>query len=695
MSPQLRVTEVTAKSILNPSRISGVTYAINPYVGCQHACSYCLPPKSRILTNKGFIEIQNIAKEDNLSLVVTHLGRLRSVEKVFKHLYEGPLRQITMRYYRDFCVTPNHRILAVKRKELICKMDGFSVCYPNREDRGTNIRRQCNLCKEKREIKPKLIEAIELEQGDFVIVPIPRESFDIKEIQVNDILEESKFSELLEEDENDSIRFKRGKSRIPNVIELSCRFLRLVGYYISEGCVISAADRPNSAVLVFTFHEDETLFINDVFKLLNDIFSVKPRIHAGSTKTTRVEVGSTILARFFETLFGERSEKMKVPSCFLFLPLNKQKELLKGLFRGHGSITDNKARPTNFATTSQNIRDAVQLILLRLSIPSGMSISRTGKKRKNTAFIIAPAGTFRKEFVDIFGLDRTIDDAHNLFVGLTKEYVIVPITDIVDKKYRGYVYNLQIKEDRTYISNYAAVSNCYARFMSRYTGHQGEAWGSYVDVKINAARVLQKQLRRRKRTTKDSVLFSSVTDAYQPLERRYEVTRSCLELLARYEFPISILTKSDLVLRDSDLLSQHSENEVGMTIITTDEKVRRVFESGAIPSERRLKALHEIGAQGIRTYGFVGPIIPELSTPYLEELIRQLAEAGVAYALFDRLNVKYGNRPVIEKVINTHFGAKAKTIFDALRPGSQYYEIIREEIIEYSLQYGLEADIIF
>ncbi len=231
--------------------------------------------------------------------------------------------------------------------------------------------------------------------------------------------------------------------------------------------------------------------------------------------------------------------------------------------------------------------------------------------------------------------------------------------------------------------------------MSRYTGHQGEEWGSFVDVKVNAPRILQQQLRRRKKTTKDPVLFSSVTDAYQPLERRYKVTRNCIEVLSRHEFPISILTKSDLVLRDLDLLGRQSENEVGMTIISLDEKVRRAFESGAVVSKRRLKALQEISGQGIRTYGFVGPIIPELSTAHLEELIRNLAESGVSYALFDRLNIKYGNRPVIEQVLRTHFNKDVTTILDALRPGSLYYEDIRTQIMDYSQQYGLEADIIF
>lgn len=231
--------------------------------------------------------------------------------------------------------------------------------------------------------------------------------------------------------------------------------------------------------------------------------------------------------------------------------------------------------------------------------------------------------------------------------------------------------------------------------MSRYSGHLGEEWGSFVDIKINAPRVLQQQLRRRKKTHKNPVLFSSVTDAYQPLERRYEITRACIELLSRNEFPISVLTKSDLVLRDANLLGRSAENEVGMTIITLDAKVGQVFESGAVSSPRRLDALKELNAQGISTYGFVGPIIPELCTQHLEELVRKLADCGVAYALFDRLNVKYGNRPVIEQALHTHFGNQAKSILDALRPGSRYYDEIRTQIMEFAIDYGLEVDIIF
>jgi len=91
---------------------------------------------------------------------------------------------------------------------------------------------------------------------------------------------------------------------------------------------------------------------------------------------------------------------------------------------------------------------------------------------------------------------------------------------------------------------------CYATFMKRYTGHT-ETWGNFVDVKTNAPEVLQRQL---KRAIRGKVIISSVTDAYQPIEAKYKLTRQCLEVLLQHQFPTDILTKSPLVLRDMDLI---------------------------------------------------------------------------------------------------------------------------------------------
>ena len=100
---------------------------------------------------------------------------------------------------------------------------------------------------------------------------------------------------------------------------------------------------------------------------------------------------------------------------------------------------------------------------------------------------------------------------------------------------------------------------CYARlFMKRYSGH-AEPWGQFVDAKVNAPELLKKQLVRAKR---GDVWISSVTDPYQPLEAKFELTRQCLMELVKKQFPVSIQTKSDLVLRELDLIQELEEIQV-------------------------------------------------------------------------------------------------------------------------------------
>lgn len=174
-----------------------------------------------------------------------------------------------------------------------------------------------------------------------------------------------------------------------------------------------------------------------------------------------------------------------------------------------------------------------------------------------------------------------------------------------------------------------ACGYCYASFMKKYTGHT-EPWGNFVDVKINAPEVLQRQL---KRAPKGSVMISSVTDAYQPVESRYKITRQCLESLLPYQFPVDILTKSPLVLRDMDLIRQFADIEVGMTITTDDEKIRKIFEPNAPPIEARIQALKTLYENGIKTYVFIGPVLPMGPEALCKRILPY-----VNHVLIDRMN---------------------------------------------------------
>jgi len=236
---------------------------------------------------------------------------------------------------------------------------------------------------------------------------------------------------------------------------------------------------------------------------------------------------------------------------------------------------------------------------------------------------------------------------------------------------------------------------CYAQFMKRYSGHIQDDWGSFVDVKINAAEVLENQLRRRRNPDRPSVLFSSVTDPYQQIEEQYYMTGNCIRLLQDYDFPVSILTKSDLVLRDLDLLGMNKGNEVGMTIISLDEDVRKTFEPGAPPLKGRLAALREISDVGISTYAFVGPIIPYLSISTIHQLLRELGDIGVSHVFLDRLNMKAGNQTTIKTTIKNHYPDIASKILQALHTNDSYYSTLRDELEDVCRSTGINAKIIF
>jgi DNA repair photolyase len=174
---------------------------------------------------------------------------------------------------------------------------------------------------------------------------------------------------------------------------------------------------------------------------------------------------------------------------------------------------------------------------------------------------------------------------------------------------------------------------CYASFMKRFTGHL-EPWGEFIDVKVNAPPLLRKQLRRAKQGV---VALSTVTDPYQPIEKKYQLTRKCLEALLDAQFSVDLLTRSPLCLRDIDLLKQFKRIEVGFSITTDDEGIKRIFEPHSPPIYYRVKALETLRKQRIPTYAFIGPMLP-LDPKRLVGMLDGLVEE----VLIDRMN--YSNK---------------------------------------------------
>jgi DNA repair photolyase len=180
---------------------------------------------------------------------------------------------------------------------------------------------------------------------------------------------------------------------------------------------------------------------------------------------------------------------------------------------------------------------------------------------------------------------------------------------------------------------------CYSNFMRRFSGHLQDAWGSFADVKVNLLDVLRRELPRSKGGI---VWFSSVCDPYQPLERKYRLTRGAIELILDYpKFSLSILTKNALILRDVDLL-QHMKGrvDVGFTITTFDGKAQTLFEPLPSTFEERITAIGKLGEAGIDTWAFIAPMLPYVTEEKLEEGLTRLAKAGVKRLLTDRYNAR-------------------------------------------------------
>jgi DNA repair photolyase len=121
------------------------------------------------------------------------------------------------------------------------------------------------------------------------------------------------------------------------------------------------------------------------------------------------------------------------------------------------------------------------------------------------------------------------------------------------------------------------------------------------------------------------------------LEAKYELTRQCLEILAANEWPVTIQTRSPLVLRDLDILKGAKDLEAGLSITTADDKIRRLFEPYATSVEERLDTLEKLHQSGIRTYAMIAPVLPGA------EALAEALAGKVDHIILDRMNYHYAD----------------------------------------------------
>jgi DNA repair photolyase len=248
-----------------------------------------------------------------------------------------------------------------------------------------------------------------------------------------------------------------------------------------------------------------------------------------------------------------------------------------------------------------------------------------------------------------------------------------------------------------YVGCQHACRYCYARFMGRWRA-DGLPWGEFVFPKANAPEVLKREAKRCRR---GEVFVSSVCDGWQPLEERYRLTRQCLEILLEEEFPVTILTKSNLLAHDLELLKEKSHLvELGLTITTLDETLAGRIEPHASSPVKRLETLKEAVRMGLTVYAFFGPLMPCLSDT--EENIAGLLEAikplNLSHFYVDMLNPRWGVWPSLKLLLEEHYPGLLEeyrgVLFNESARGA-YARIFRQRVKGLARDYGLEKGLRF
>jgi DNA repair photolyase len=213
-------------------------------------------------------------------------------------------------------------------------------------------------------------------------------------------------------------------------------------------------------------------------------------------------------------------------------------------------------------------------------------------------------------------------------------------------------------------------SYCYARPFHEYLGlSAGLDFETKIFVKEDAPQLLRRELSSR-RWQPHVIAFSGVTDPYQPAERRFQITRQCLEVLAEFRNPVGIVTKNRLVARDRDILGELAKHQAAMvwiSLTTLDAELARCLEPRATRPAGRLAAIKALTEAGVPVGVLTAPVIPGLNDHELPALVQAAAQAGAQYAGYIILRLPFGVKAIFDDWLKNHYPDSREKVLGRLR----------------------------
>jgi len=211
---------------------------------------------------------------------------------------------------------------------------------------------------------------------------------------------------------------------------------------------------------------------------------------------------------------------------------------------------------------------------------------------------------------------------------------------------------------------------CYARPTHEYLGlSAGLDFESKIMVKTDAPELLAEELQS-PRWEPQTLVMSGVTDPYQPVERKLQITRRCLEVLAKFRNPVAIITKNRLVTRDVDLLGElagFAAAAVNISVTSLDPSLQRVLEPRTSPPNARLEAISALRTAGVPVGVMVAPIIPGLTDHEVPKILESCARAGAQFAGYTIVRLPWAVAPLFEHWLEEHFPDRKDKVLNRIR----------------------------
>jgi 2-oxoglutarate ferredoxin oxidoreductase subunit beta len=392
-------------------------------------CPGCVLPGTLIHTNPELKPIEQLKAGDR---VLGLDGRYHRVTEVFHHRHRGLMYRLRAKCFGETVLTPEHPVLIARRGHPKRHNERFELIW-ERVDR--------------------------IHKGDYLAYPIPMDVVDVERLP----LPEKLFMD-------------RKSLPLPDEVAVSGDFLRLAGYYIAEGWIDIRPEKKGKleSAVCFAFHLEERGLVDDVRRIVRKLFRLEVTVKERSrSHQITVYVNSSRLARAFRAWFESGAQAKRLPHFMLLLPFEKQRELLKGLWRGDGWLDPQRAR-AHYKTISKVLCEQVKLLLLRQGIAPSVYVAKASGMHKESYTIFITGKRDVERLLQVLGLpprdfpegrppstvfaEEVLPDGSSR--GRKHLFLMVPVASVKPFEYDGEVWNLEVKDVECYVSESATLHNC-------------------------------------------------------------------------------------------------------------------------------------------------------------------------------------------------------------------------------------------